>query len=276
MYIKIMLALVIWASISNVNAEDSVSRLCSNARIKNPINEIFNTSRTMKHKFTNLYRLVESEVENYFMEACKDKKDLSVIVDEAENVCKITCDKNADLFITNVIFGKKEMGREIFNECASVCSTMRYSHAGYIEGVADANKNSNDGKNPAEISNSTFAKAIDDKQALIEASKILFNVNDQCHLGCTQKTSMHAIDPQNESDIKKMPFCSSEALKLYKANGDPKRNPVLVESLQKCLITENVKCINECNGSKEVSQSTGKPNTVDPKNHRVPSEAKSK
>lgn len=107
------------------------------------------------------------------------------------------------------------------------------------------------------------------KSALEEAFKILFSVNNSCHLGCAQKTSMHAIDPRNTSDINKMPFCAKETLLVFNSKDDPKKGPILAEKLQECLIISNIKCMRTCGGFSEVYDGNEKHFILDPGSHEV-------
>ena len=84
----------------------------------------------------------------------------------------------------------------------------------------------------------------------------LFDMNNSCHLGCSQKTSLRALDPQNEASIKNMNFCSQEALNLFKVSGDNEKSPGVAKKLQNCMLSENIKCIKVCDNPKHKFKQT--------------------
>lgn len=168
MHIKTTISLLVFIFSLSVHAENIETNFCENKNINNPSYYIFNSSLTMKNKFPHLYHLVSDNYDSYFKQACAENKSIAIMTKEAESMCVQTCDTNADNYTGSKTFGKKEMGREIFNECASLCSTVAHGHQAYALGFKNGNKKSNDCVNPTKDSISelsmTTQKHIDNSQ----------------------------------------------------------------------------------------------------------------
>lgn len=146
---------------SAITLADTISeKFCADKELRNPAYGLFLQSTTMKHKFTNLYQTLDHQLDNYFAEACFSKKDFNTIKKESLDICIKTCDRNADTYAKDKMFGKYELGREIFNECSSLCHAIDYSYWAFNKGLEAAKKISNDCTNPSKDSISTLGRSM--------------------------------------------------------------------------------------------------------------------
>lgn len=172
---KFLILVFLFITSSAIFAEDSASKFCASEVMKKSFYNSFYSAKTLKYKFTSLYKEVDKQLGEFFQKACKSGEvyNLPSIAQQSLSICISTCDKNADKYTDDKIFGKKEMANEVFNECASMCNSMNSGYEGYILGFADANKDqSSDCTNASKDSISNLANKVKNIQQEINNSPV--------------------------------------------------------------------------------------------------------
>ena len=162
---RLLLACLVSSFLSGTILADGTSeKFCADKDLRNPAYGLFMKSTTMKYKIPDLYTIVDHQLDDYFAQACFDKKNFLMMKSESIDVCIKVCDRNADSYTSGKMFGKKELGREIFNECASVCHAIDFAYSTFNKGLEVATKNSNDCANPSKDSISTIGRSMKEIQ----------------------------------------------------------------------------------------------------------------
>ncbi|HLE00954.1 MAG TPA: hypothetical protein VJB59_11875 [Bdellovibrionota bacterium] len=118
--------------------EHSSKGLCADPGMKELFYSAFmNSSHMLKHRYTVYYRLVSDETNKAFDSSCKLNPDGKAVARHTESACLKACDKNATGYFKSIL-PTKGKEKELFNECALVCTMTSMSMWHFVLGAGKA------------------------------------------------------------------------------------------------------------------------------------------